>query len=116
MVTNMKKEPGTYKVEEEELFQFEKLMLRIKGVLMDGLIFQNAITQDFEEAASGRFQIRTNQILRNQMLSIITSYYTDLRGDLNTDPSQGKRYLRACTLFAFFQTLFPVCHARRLLH
>jgi hypothetical protein len=37
-------------------------MLRIKGVLMDGLIFQNAITQDFEEASTGRYQIRTNQV------------------------------------------------------
>eukprot|EP01126_Amoeba_proteus_P057917 TRINITY_DN7419_c0_g2_i2.p1 TRINITY_DN7419_c0_g2~~TRINITY_DN7419_c0_g2_i2.p1 ORF type:complete len:303 (-),score=46.94 TRINITY_DN7419_c0_g2_i2:1213-2121(-) len=78
MLSNIKKDSATYNVVEEDLVEFEKVMLRMKSTLMDGLIFQNAVTQDFEEASTGRFQVKGNPALREQLLSMVTTYYLDL--------------------------------------
>jgi hypothetical protein len=43
MMNVMMQEPQTYNVEKEKILQFDKLMLRLKGVLMDGLIFEATI-------------------------------------------------------------------------
>lgn len=45
MMTQIRKDAEPYAVKEEQIFHFEKLMLRLKGVLMDNLIFQNGINQ-----------------------------------------------------------------------
>lgn len=43
MMNVMLQEPATYNVEKEKIQQFEKLMLRLKGFLMDGFIFESTI-------------------------------------------------------------------------
>jgi len=108
MMTQIRKDAEPYAVKEEQIFHFEKLMLRLKGVLMDNLIFQNGINQPFEEPSSGRFQIRNNPVFKERFFEIIRNLTNDLRSEASRgDPNLGKKYMRACTLFAFYCTLYP---------
>lgn len=40
MLKTIKKEPAKFGVDEQQLFQFEKMMLKLKGFILEGLTFQ----------------------------------------------------------------------------
>jgi len=62
MTKQIKKEPEKYGVEEDKIWQFEKLMFKLKGMLMDGHIFQNCIEQEYD--LPSYFEVRKNLSLR----------------------------------------------------
>jgi len=67
MVKSVKSEPGKYSVQEEEkLWHLEKLLLSIKGQLLEGFIFQECITQEFE--FPGVIEVKNNKILKAEFL------------------------------------------------
>jgi hypothetical protein len=85
-------EPQTYNIEKEKILQFDKLMLRLKGALMDGLIFEATINmvrfrshpsffylQDFEDVVNSKYSVRGNQLFREKFDQVIRIYFSDLR-------------------------------------
>jgi WASH complex subunit 7 len=78
MIKTIKKDTGKYQVDEETLWQFEKLMHRLKGELMDGLIYQNCVEQEFDFPSF--FEVRGNAVFQNEFftnLKLLTAQVQD---------------------------------------
>ena len=74
MTKTIKQEATRYNATEEQLLQFEKLLLAIEGQLFDGLIFQNCIEQEFD--FPGVHEVRSNGIFEKEFLTNIREMYT----------------------------------------
>jgi len=106
MTKNIKEEPERYNVQEEQLMQFEKYLLSLEGQLLDGLIFQNCIEQEFD--FPGLVVVRSNEILEREFLYNIKDMYSRMTarsGDLN-EVYQRKHFIGLCSLYAFHFTIF----------
>jgi WASH complex subunit 7 len=105
MIKTIKKEPAKYGMDEQQLYQFEKLMFQIKGLLLEGLIFQNAIEQEFDEA--GVCEVRSNAIFKREFqLNLEGIVELVAEKEISLDDNLRKKYIAACGLFALFHTLF----------
>ena len=67
MTRNSKQDPERYNTTEEQLLQFEKLLLSFEGQLLDGLIYQNCIEQEFD--FPGVVEVRSNDVFENDQKS-----------------------------------------------
>jgi len=106
MTKNIKIEPERYNAQEEQLLQFEKLLLSMEGQLLDGLIFQNCIEQEFD--FPGLVEVRSNAVLEKEFIFNIKDMYSRMTartGDLN-EVYQRKHFIGLCSLYAFYFTLF----------
>ena len=106
MTKNIKQDPERYNAQEEQLLQFEKLLLSMEGQLLDGLIFQNCIEQEFD--FPGLVEVQTNGVLEKEFLFNIKDMYSRMTartGDLN-EVYQRKHFIGLCSLYAFYFTLF----------
>eukprot|EP01132_Coremiostelium_polycephalum_P005975 gene5975-7444_t len=62
MIKSVRAEPGKYSVEDEKLWQLDKLLLSIKGQLLEGFIFQSCVQQEFD--FPGVIDVRNNKQLK----------------------------------------------------
>lgn len=105
MIKTIKKEPAKYGMDEQQLYQFEKLMFQIKGLLLEGLIFQNAVEQEFDEP--GVCEVRSNAIFKREFqLNLEGIVELVAEKEISLDDNLRKKYIAACGLFALFHTLF----------
>lgn len=106
MTRNSKQDPERYNTTEEQLLQFEKLLLSFEGQLLDGLIYQNCIEQEFD--FPGVVEVRSNDVFENEFMHNIKEMYSRMTartGDLN-EVYQRKHFIGLCALYAFYFTLF----------
>lgn len=106
MTKNIKQDPERYNAQTEQLLQFEKLLLSMEGQLLDGLIFQNCIEQEFD--FPGVVEVKSNSILEKEFMYNIKDMYSRMTartGDLN-EVYQKKHFIGLCSLYAFYFTLF----------
>ncbi|KYQ93354.1 hypothetical protein DLAC_06026 [Tieghemostelium lacteum] len=107
MVKSVKSEPAKYTIQEEvKLLQLEKLLLSIKGQLLEGFIFQSCITQEFE--FPGVIEVKSNKILKQEFMYNVKSLFSLLQNKI-TDSSE--LYLREkfpglLGLYTFYLSLF----------
>ncbi|EFA80426.1 hypothetical protein PPL_07260 [Heterostelium album PN500] len=74
MVKSVRAEPGKYGVaEEERLFQLEKLLLSLKGQLLEGYIFQSCVQQEFD--FPGVVDVRNNKQLKAEFSLNVKSIF-----------------------------------------
>lgn len=66
MLKTIKKDPGQYSVDDDTLWQFDKLMFRLKGLLMEGQIYTNIVQQEFDFPSF--FDVRSNSIFQKEFL------------------------------------------------
>jgi WASH complex subunit 7 len=69
MLKTIKKDPGQYGVDDDTLWQFDKLMYRLKGLLMEGQIYSNIVQQEFDFPSF--FDVRNNPIFQKEFLSCL---------------------------------------------
>ena len=106
MTKNIKLDPQRYNTETEKLLQFEKLLLSLEGQLLDGLIYQNCVEQDFD--FPGLLEVSSNGIFEQEFLLSIKEMYvrmTARSGDLN-EVYQRNHFIGLCSLYALHFTLF----------
>uniref|UniRef100_A0A6B2KX15 WASH complex subunit 7 central domain-containing protein n=1 Tax=Arcella intermedia TaxID=1963864 RepID=A0A6B2KX15_9EUKA len=103
MITSMRKDPGLYGLASEEpLWQVDKMMLNLKGILFDGKIFYNCIAQVFDDPSRGII-VNQNAVFKKAFNSIITYLF---KGIGKQDTGDSRRYIRTCALLAFFSLIF----------
>ena len=73
MAKAIETDPGRYNADAEKMWQLEKLLLELKGQLMDGEIFRQAITQEFEFA--GLIDVRTNRALKDEFFRNVKTLF-----------------------------------------
>ena len=106
MTKNIKQDPTKYGSEEEQLLLFEKLLLSLEGQLLDGLIYQNCVEQEFD--FPGLVEVRANDVFEQEFMYNIKEMYSRMTartGDLN-EVYQRKHFIGLCALYGFYFTLF----------
>jgi WASH complex subunit 7 len=106
MTKLIKAEPSRYSVEEDKLWQTEKLLFSLKGQLLDGLIYQNCIEQEFD--FPGLVEVKTNKIFKNEFLANIRAllFVVKTGGGDQIDNVYRDRCVGMHALYAFYMTIF----------
>ncbi|GAM18419.1 hypothetical protein SAMD00019534_015940 [Acytostelium subglobosum LB1] len=107
MVKSVRAEPGKYGVaEEDRLWQLEKLLLSLKGQLLEGYIYQACITQEFD--FPGVVDVKNNKVLKAEFGLNVKSLFSLLQAKI-MDPSElylRERFPGMLGLYTFFISLF----------
>eukprot|EP01133_Synstelium_polycarpum_P004078 gene4078-4750_t len=107
MVKSVRAEPGKYgAAEEARLWQLEKLLLSLKGQLLEGYIFQACITQEFD--FPGVVEVRGNKTLKAEFALNLKAMVALLAAKI-TDPSElyvRERFPGVMGLYTFHLALF----------
>jgi len=106
MLKVIKKEPAKYGVVEEQLFQFEKMMLKLKDFVLEGLIFQNCIEQEFD--VPNFYEVRSNGIFKKEFFDYLqSSLRAFVSKDVLLEETLKKKYIMLCSSFALYNCLYP---------
>jgi WASH complex subunit 7 len=82
MTKDIKQDPARYSASEEQLLQFEKLLLSIEGQLLDGLIYQNCIEQEFD--FPGLVEVRSNAVFEQEFALNTKEMYSRMTAKTGT--------------------------------
>mmetsp|Transcript_32874 Transcript_32874/g.82567 ORF Transcript_32874/g.82567 Transcript_32874/m.82567 type:complete len:1186 (-) Transcript_32874:28-3585(-) len=108
MTKNIRRDPDRYLVEEEELGQFEKLLLSLEGQLFDGLIYQNCVEQMFD--FPGVVEVTTNPALLQEfniyLKATVSRLTTQSGADASLPGYRGHKYMRICAFYGFYWAIF----------
>ena len=69
MLKTIKKDPRKYGADDDTLWQFDKLMYRLKGLLMDGQIYSNLVQQEFDFPSF--FDVRNNAVFQREFYACL---------------------------------------------
>uniref|UniRef100_A0A3Q2CBB9 WASH complex subunit 4 n=1 Tax=Cyprinodon variegatus TaxID=28743 RepID=A0A3Q2CBB9_CYPVA len=120
--------PGKFSISEEKLKPFEKLLLKLEGQLLDGMILQACVEQRFDDPAEG-VTVSKNGAFAEEFAFNIRSIFTNVESKIG-EPSeidQRDKYAAVCGLFVLhfhifrsvdkklFKSLLDVCKKSRLL-
>ncbi|EGG20814.1 hypothetical protein DFA_00679 [Cavenderia fasciculata] len=107
MVKSVRAEPGKYGVaEEEKLWQLEKLLLSLKGQLLEGYIFQTCVQQEFD--FPGVVDVRQNKPLKAEFVHNLKAIFGMLQAKM-MDPSElylRERFPGMMGLYTFYVSIF----------
>jgi len=73
MLKAIKADTGKYSVNEEKIWQIEKMLFAVKGKLLDGRIFQNCIDQEFDVV--GMVNVTQNDKFQREFMNNIKTLY-----------------------------------------
>jgi WASH complex subunit 7 len=107
MVKGMKSNASRYGVDEDKLWQLEKLLFSLKGQLFDGRIFQNCIEQEFDVPGTA-ISVTTNAELKKEFFVDIKTLFvlqTTRIGD-SSETNQRYKFIGLTALYVFYITLF----------
>ncbi|TKS73206.1 WASH complex subunit 4 [Collichthys lucidus] len=114
--------PGKFSIPEEKLKPFEKLLLKLEGQLLDGMILQACVEQRFDDPGEG-VAVAKNSAFAEEFASNIRTIFTNVESKIG-EPSeidQRDKYAGVCGLFVlhfhifrsvdkkFFKALLDVC-------
>lgn len=124
MTLAIRSEPGRYGVEENEVFQFEKLLQQLSTSLLEGFIFGFAIDQEFD--FPGLVSVQKNTVFREEFVTYIKSEIVALtemyaKGAPPTVERRichpaPHRYMALCGLYACYFTIFQAATDKKLFH
>ncbi|EAL65754.1 hypothetical protein DDB_G0283355 [Dictyostelium discoideum AX4] len=108
MVKSVKQEPNKYSVsgEEDKLWQLEKLLLSLKGQLLEGFIFQSCIQQEFD--FPGVIDVKGNKVLKAEFqynVKVLWSMFGTKIMD-SSELNLRERFPGFMGLYAFYIALF----------
>lgn len=107
MTKSMRAAPSRFNTDEEQLVQFEKLLLSLEGQLFDGLIFQGCIEQEFD--FPGLVEVRNNRVFKTEFLLNLQTIHASLASRLAnpmTGDELGMKYAGACALVALYYLVY----------
>ncbi|XP_065176385.1 WASH complex subunit 4-like [Sycon ciliatum] len=98
MMKSVHSQASRFGVEDQELRPFEKLMQRLEGELMDGLILANCLEQPFDE---GHILVSANPTLMEEFLINMKAIFAYLEARIgeNNEMEQRFQFLSLCLLF-----------------
>ncbi|XP_076775882.1 WASH complex subunit 4 isoform X1 [Arvicanthis niloticus] len=114
--------PSKFGIQEEKLKPFEKFLLKLEGQLLDGMIFQACIEQQFD-SLNGGISVSKNSTFAEEFAHSIRSIFANVEAKLG-EPSeidQRDKYVGICGLFVlhfqifrtvdkkFFKSLLDIC-------
>ncbi|XP_050413504.1 WASH complex subunit 4 [Patella vulgata] len=77
MVKSVRHDPGKFSVAEEKLRPFEKLLMSLEGKLLDGMIYQNCVEQQFD---NNNVNCTKNPLLAEEFAVNIRDILIELEG------------------------------------
>uniref|UniRef100_A0A8D0GHR3 WASH complex subunit 4 n=1 Tax=Sphenodon punctatus TaxID=8508 RepID=A0A8D0GHR3_SPHPU len=114
--------PSKFGIQDDKLKPFEKLLLKLEGQLLDGLIFQGCIEQRFD-SLNGGVSVSKNSTFAEEFAHSIRAIFANVEAKLG-EPSeidQRDKYVGICGLFVlhfqifrtvdkkFYKSLLDVC-------
>ncbi|KAL1765525.1 WASH complex subunit 7 isoform X1 [Sigmodon hispidus] len=114
--------PSKFGIQEEKLKPFEKFLLKLEGQLLDGMIFQACIEQQFD-SLNGGISVSKNSTFAEEFAHSIRSIFANVEAKLG-EPSeidQRDKYVGICGLFVlhfqifrtvdkkFYKSLLDIC-------
>ncbi|XP_029457390.1 WASH complex subunit 4 isoform X2 [Rhinatrema bivittatum] len=99
--------PVKFGIQEDKLKPFEKLLLKLESQLLDGMIFQSCIEQQFD-SSNGGVSVSKNSTFAEEFAHNIRMIFTNIDVKLG-EPSeidQRERYVGLCGLFALHFHIF----------
>ncbi|KAF4022605.1 hypothetical protein G4228_014463 [Cervus hanglu yarkandensis] len=114
--------PSKFGIQEEKLKPFEKFLLKLEGQLLDGMIFQACIEQQFD-SLNGGVSVSKNSTFAEEFAHSIRSIFANVEARLG-EPSeidQRDKYVGVCGLFVlhfqifrtvdkkFYKSLLDIC-------
>ncbi|XP_062316984.1 WASH complex subunit 4 isoform X1 [Osmerus eperlanus] len=99
--------PGKFSIPEEKLKPFEKLLLRLEGQLLDGMIFQACVEQRFDDPGEG-VCVSKNSAFAEEFALNIRTIFTNVESKIG-EPSeidQRDKYAGVCGLFVLHFHIF----------
>uniref|UniRef100_A0A671TVV7 WASH complex subunit 4 n=1 Tax=Sparus aurata TaxID=8175 RepID=A0A671TVV7_SPAAU len=114
--------PGKFSIPEEKLKPFEKLLLKLEGQLLDGMILQACVEQRFDEPGEG-VAVAKNSAFAEEFAFNIRTIFTNIESKIG-EPSeidQRDKYAGVCGLFVlhfhifrsvdkkFYKSLLDIC-------
>uniref|UniRef100_G3PJT1 WASH complex subunit 4 n=1 Tax=Gasterosteus aculeatus aculeatus TaxID=481459 RepID=G3PJT1_GASAC len=114
--------PGKFSIPEEKLKPFEKLLLRLEGQMLDGMIFQTCVEQRFNDPGEGG-AVAKNSAFAEEFAFNIRTIFTNVESKIG-EPSeidQRDKYASVCGLFVlhfhifrsvdkkFYKALLDIC-------
>ncbi|KAL6107078.1 washc4 [Pungitius sinensis] len=114
--------PGKFSIPEEKLKPFEKLLLKLEGQMLDGMIFQACVEQRFNDPGEGG-AVAKNSAFAEEFAFNIRTIFTNVESKIG-EPSeidQRDKYASVCGLFVlhfhifrsvdkkFYKALLDIC-------
>ncbi|KPP68340.1 hypothetical protein Z043_112994, partial [Scleropages formosus] len=99
--------PSKFEIPEEKLKPFEKLLLKLEGQLLDGMIFQACVEQRFDNPGEG-VTVSKNSTFAEEFAHNIRTIFTNVESKLG-EPSeidQRDKYAGVCGLFVLHFHIF----------
>ncbi|XP_061108676.1 WASH complex subunit 4 isoform X2 [Conger conger] len=99
--------PSKFAIPEEKLKPFEKLLLKLEGQLLDGMIFQACVEQRFDNPGDG-VSVSKNSAFAEEFIHNIRTIFTNVESKLG-EPSeidQRDKYAGVCGLFVLHFHIF----------
>lgn len=118
MTQAIRADASRYQVQEDDVLKFEKLFGQLEGNIFEGLIFFNAVNQEFD--FPGIVSVRKNAVFRNEFLNHIKNEIMVLTSPRVPSPearvlmSLSQRYMSLCGLFACYFAIFKAATDKKL--
>ncbi|KAJ3596591.1 hypothetical protein NHX12_002996 [Muraenolepis orangiensis] len=99
--------PGKFSIREEKLKPFEKLLLKLEGQLLDGMILQACVEQRFDDPGEG-VSVSKNSAFAEEFAFNIRTIFTNVESKIG-EPSeidQRDKYAGVCSLFVLHFYIF----------
>ncbi|CAB1331538.1 unnamed protein product [Coregonus sp. 'balchen'] len=99
--------PGKFAIPEEKLKPFEKLLLKLEGQLLDGMIFQACVEQRFDDPGEG-VSVSKNSAFAEEFALNIRTIFTNVESKIG-EPSeidQRDKYAGVCGLYVLHFHVF----------
>ncbi|XP_074863985.1 WASH complex subunit 4 isoform X3 [Carettochelys insculpta] len=99
--------PSKFGIQEDKLKPFEKLLLKLEGQLLDGMIFQACIEQQFD-SLNGGVAVSKNSAFAEEFAYNIRTIFANVEAKLG-EPSeidQRDKYVGICGLFVLHFQIF----------
>ncbi|ESO99519.1 hypothetical protein LOTGIDRAFT_113446 [Lottia gigantea] len=107
MVKSVRHDPGKFNVPEEKLRPFEKLLMSLEGKLLDGMIYQNCVEQQFD---SNTINCSKNPNLAEEFAINIKDILVELEGRIgeNNEIDHRYKFVGVCGLYILHFQIFRV--------
>ncbi|KAI4825620.1 hypothetical protein KUCAC02_021300 [Chaenocephalus aceratus] len=99
--------PGKFSIPEEKLKPFEKLLLKLEGQMLDGMILQACVEQRFDDPGEG-VSVAKNSAFAEEFALNIRTIFTNIESKIG-EPSeidQRDKYAGVCGLFVLHFHIF----------
>ncbi|KAK1167172.1 WASH complex subunit 4-like [Acipenser oxyrinchus oxyrinchus] len=99
--------PSKFSIKEEKLKPFEKLLLKLEGHILDGMIFQACVEQQFDALGEG-VSVSKNSTFAEEFALNVRTIFTNVESKLGepAEIDQRDKYVGVCGLFVLHFHIF----------